>query len=113
MSAKFDFKTLETGFAADWPVRVKVPQDGGKIEIQTFEARFVTKTKDEFAALIAEATEKDDENLLLRTVFVGLGKSEMEEFTTELRDLMIGTQSVREALTAAYREFSGGIEAKN
>lgn len=113
MSAKFDFKTLETGFAADWPVKVKVPQDGGKIEIQTFEARFVSKTKEEFDALIAEATEKNDENLLLRTVFVGLGKSETDKFTPELRDLMIATQPVREALTTAYREFAGGIEAKN
>ena len=34
MSVKFDFKTLKTGFEADWPVTVNVPQDGGTVEKQ-------------------------------------------------------------------------------
>ena len=34
MSLKFDFKTLEQPFEADWPVLVPVPQDGGGVQEQ-------------------------------------------------------------------------------
>lgn len=112
MSVKFDFKTLETGYEADWPVTVKIPIDGGLVEEQTFMARFRTPTPAERAELEAMDTMKRLERAM-EIGFVGLAKSEDEPLTPELRARLWGEQTVQIALIRAYATFQTGTPAKN
>lgn len=113
MSAKFDFKTLDTGFAADWPVKVGVPADGGLVEVQTFTARFRTATKAEGEELANIADYVARLKALVRLGFVALGKGEDETLTDEMFEKMWAAQNVRSGLIAAYTEFQTAAPAKN
>lgn len=115
MSKQFDFKTLDTGFAADWPVEVKVPIDGGGVEVQTFMAHFRTPTPKEQAEIDAALTDPalDQYRVALKIGFVGLAKSEDEILTDAMFDKMYGTPNVQSALIRAYAGFRTGSPAKN
>lgn len=112
MSVKFDFNTLKTGFAAEWPVTVKVPQDGGDFQDQTFMARFKALNEDERK----EAQRRVDENgetwAWVGAFFVGLGAGE-EPLTPELKAMMVSDPIVRQGLVGAYMKFTTGVVAKN
>lgn len=109
MSVKFDFKTLETGFEADWPVTVNVPQDGGGIEKQEFLARFRTLTPEESD----KAQQAADPNTWPNAFLVALVETGAPELTDELRKQLLGRSYVRQGLITAYVQFSQGVAAKN
>lgn len=113
MSAKFDFKTLETGFEADWPVKVSLPVDGGGVEVQTFMARFRSPTPADTKA--ADAIEDIAQRLkfTLQSCLVGLAKSEDQTLTPDLFEAMWASTPVMKALVAAFGEFRTGSPAKN
>lgn len=126
MSAKFDFKSLDTGYEADWPVSVPVPIDGGTVEMRDFMARFRTLTKAEIEAL--EQAEKDRDadgegakalawletfKATIRLGFVGFGKGENETLTPELFDKLWGHPPTQGALIKAWRTFVQVSPAKN
>jgi hypothetical protein len=109
MSVKFDFKSLETGFKAVWPVNVNVPQDGGGIEVQTFDAVFLALTPEE----TEEAQKANDPNAWPGKFWIGLSEVEPAEFTEALRKKFLDRAYVRQALITAYIQFMQGIPAKN
>lgn len=107
MTLKFDFKTLEQPFEADWPVTVQVPQDGGTVQEQTFDVRFRTLTPaeaDEVAARPDPAESK------IRKVLVDV---KGEAFSSELVEQMIHTPWVFVGLLRAHTSFSLGEPVKN
>ncbi|MFD3263330.1 hypothetical protein [Phenylobacterium ferrooxidans] len=115
MAVKFDFKRLGQPFEADWPVRVNVPQDGGGVQAEDFTARFRLLTKDDFEAI----TQGEAPGLLKgdpdgyntwRMCLVGLKD---EHLTAELKEGLLSAPYVRQAIIAAYQQFSQGIAVKN
>ncbi|MFN3582617.1 hypothetical protein [Phenylobacterium sp.] len=143
MAQKFNFKRLEEPFEADWPVKVNVPEDGGKTTVEEFMARFrivrdaqppaiadpateltdaeqqasAEPTPTEAAAILERAHRKLREKAVeqWRAWFVGFGKptSGEEELTDEVLWNLITTPYVRRAVLEAYEAFSLGIAAKN
>lgn len=113
MSNKFDFKTLETGFEADWPVVVSAPLDGGTFQDQTFTARFKTPTRSELAEIAAIADWQPRLKRALQIGLVGLGKDEGETLTPALFEDLWAMQNVQLALIRAYGAFQSGAPAKN
>lgn len=116
MSVKFDFSTLETGFEALWPVEVKVPQDGGTFQTQTFTARLRHVPVEELQAVLdkakAEPSDEIDVISIPALYFVGLGPDEKATWSPELRDKMLRRRFVREGLERAYHHFSTGEAAR-
>jgi len=110
MSDKFDFSTLETGFEADWPVRVPTPVNGAMVA-QTVMCRLRAMASDEIDAVLErkEATIID----LARVYFVGFGHGESATWSPEYRDRLIQNPRFRTALHAAFAEFNTGASAKN
>lgn len=109
MSVKFDFKTLETGFEAVWPVSVNVPQDGGAIEVQTFDMVFRTLTAEEHDA----AQKSSDPDAWPNAFMVRLAGDNAQELTPEFRKQLLGRAYVRQGIITSYVQFSQGIAAKN
>lgn len=107
MTLKFDFKTLEQTFAADWPVTVQVPQDGGTVQEQTFDVRFRTLTPEEQAEVDAQP---DPAEAKIRVALVDV---KGETFSPELREQMIGRPWIFVGLLRAYTAFLLGQPVKN
>lgn len=135
MAQKFNFKRLDEPFEADWPVKVSVPQDGGKTIIEQFAARFridrgeATAVPEELpSAPEAEEVVEGEEKLEAfrrqiretsirewRRWFVGFGAPTKDDtdLTDEVLWNMITTPYVRVAIQAAYKDFAEGVAAKN
>lgn len=109
MTVKFNTETLKTGFKAVWPVNVNVPQDGGTVEVQTFDAVFLALTPEE----TEEAQQAKDPNAWPNRFWVGLPGVEPADFTEAYRKLFLDRGYVRQALVTAYIQFAQGIAAKN
>ena len=107
---KFDFGSLEKDIEADWPVRVQVPQDDGKVLEQTLSLRFRLHGD---AELVSLGMGLEAVKAALRKCVVGFGRSEEQAFTPELFDQMMNRAYVRTAIVQAYGEFALGIPAKN
>ncbi|MNU42678.1 hypothetical protein D3C71_314430 [compost metagenome] len=113
MTIKFDFKTLETGFEADWPVQVAVPVDGGKVEQREFMARFRTPTPAEIEAADKIEDQTDKLKLIVQTGFIGLGAGETDTLTPAMFEQMWTSSNVQLALIRAYGTFRTASPAKN
>jgi hypothetical protein len=109
MASKFDFKGLDQPFEADWPVTVQVPQDGGTVEPQTFMARFRMIPPE----TVQELIKSDDQDLYVKTLFVGLGAGEEADDFEALRAKMLSRPYVRLAIQRSFSEFQAGVPAKN
>lgn len=107
MTLKFDFKTLEQPFEADWPVTVSVPQNGGGVQEQTFEVRFRTLTAEETADVDNSA---DPAAAKLRLALVDVKD---ETFTPALVEQMLGRGYVQMGLLRAHAKFILGTPVKN
>ncbi len=107
MTLKFDFKTLEQPFEADWPVTVTVPQDGGTVEEQTFDVRFRTLTPSE-ATNVDNSPDPAAAKLRLALVDV-----KGETFSPALVEKLLGVGFVQMALLRAYSKFVLGASVKN
>lgn len=107
---KFNFESLDSEIEFDWPVRVSVPLDGGKVQEQTFSIRFRLASDE---ALEALGSGVEGAKASLRHVIVGFGKAEEAQLTEELLEKMLDRAYVRSALNTAYGEFALGIAAKN
>jgi hypothetical protein len=90
-------------------VNVNVPQDGGGIEVQTFDAVFLALTPEETDA----SQQAKDPNAWPHKFWVGLPEVEPAEFTEALRKKFLDRAYVRQALITAYIQFLQGIPAKN
>lgn len=113
MAVKFDFKTLGQPTVVDWPVTVFEPKDGGKVEEQTFMARFKVLTDLEQADLQEAATSAGgDPYAWINGFFVGSGKGEdtLDEAT---KALMVSVPWIRQGLVKAYLNCASGVAAKN
>lgn len=113
MSVKFNFKTLETGFEALWPVTVKVPQDGGKISIETFEARL--RALDLEAA--KAAIESNDPFAIYKAGVVDVPGApalrDAEGNPTPFFDQLLTPEWMRNGLEEAFKQFRTGVAAGN
>ena len=107
MSVKFNFKTLEQSFEADWPVTVQVPQDGGTVQAQTFDVRFRLLTKAE-----EETADKAKEPLEAR-LRLALVDVKGETFSDALVDALLSKAYIAVGLIRAYGLFATGTPAKN
>ncbi len=107
---KFDFGSLEREFEAEWPVRVAVSQDGGKVQHHELTVRFRLVSEQE---LLDFGEGLQETRAALERVIVGLGKRETETWSPELLDQMVARTAVRVALIKAYGEFVLGAPAKN
>lgn len=124
MSAKFSFPTPGTGFAALWPVTVKQPQDGGKVETKTLEAKLRVVTHAELEAAMAEA-EAQAEAGAPKDPWLAykLGVVDLPGTPHPIRDengrplpyfdQLLSPEWFREGLDQAFREFRTGVAAKN
>lgn len=113
MTKKFNFGRVGQPFDVRWPVTVQVPQDGGTVEEETFEAvfRLTPSTELTGAALGSMGTITAID--ALKKVFVGLGPDEPEPFTEKLRDDMLATDWVRAGISRSFVNCSLGIAEKN
>lgn len=110
MSVKFSFKGLAEPFEAIWPVTVLVPQDGGTVEEQVFNARFRMLTKEEVEAVQADT----DADAYHKAFFVGIPAEDLDGEPFEaVQGLMLSQPYVRIALIKAYTGFQAGIAVKN
>ena len=113
MSAKFNFTTLETGFEALWPVTVKVPQDGGEISIETFEARLRAINKEEAQAAIAS----EDPFAVYKAAIVAVPNAppirDAAGQPLAFFDKLLTPEWMRDGFDEAFREFRKGVAAKN
>lgn len=107
MTLKFDFKTLEQPFEADWPVKVAVPQDGGTVQEQVFEVRFRTLTPAELTEVDAAP---DPAEAKIRKALVDV---KGETFSPELVEQLIARAYIFVALLRAHTSFVLGQPAKN
>lgn len=107
MTLKFDFKTLEQPFEADWPVTVSVPQDGGTVQEQTFDVRFRTLTPEETTNVDNSG---DPAAAKLRLALVDV---KGETFSPALIEKLLGVGFVQMALLRAYSKFILGASVKN
>jgi len=115
MSAKFNLATLATGFAALWPVTVKVPQDGGTISTETFEAKLRVVTKDEMAAAI-EKTPNDPLTAYKLGIVDVPGVPPIRDADgqpTPFFDQLLAPEWMRNGFDEAFRQFRTGVAAKN
>lgn len=113
MAAQFDYTGLDKPFEASWPVHVQVPQDGGTVEEQTFEAMFRLYQEPELEDGASPPPLSDED--FLRRVFIGLadpGSPSGEAFEA-LREKMLRRAYVRIAIFRAYNRFQAGQPAKN
>lgn len=107
MTLKFDFKTLEQPFEADWPVAVSVPQDGGTVQEQTFDVRFRTLTAEETTNVDNSA---DPAAAKLRLALVDVKD---ETFSPALVEKLLSVGFVQMALLRAHSKFILGSPVKN
>lgn len=107
---KFDFEALDHQIEADWPVKVSVPQDGGKVKVQEFSIRFRLLPDEELESL---GNGVEAAKASLRLVIVGFGKGQDGELTEPLLEKMLSRAYVRSGLNTAYGEFALGIAPKN
>ena len=103
---KFNFAALDAPIEADWPVTIKVPQDGGKTLEQYLTVRFRMGSEVELAKL-GDGVEGSIASI--RAVVVGFGKNEETPFTPELLEKMLAAPYVRLGLLNGYREFALGL----
>ena len=101
-----------------WPVKVSVPLDGGGVEQQDFEARFVLIGDKAYQALVQKHGALQVDKPLLRQVFRewrGVKDNAKQDLpvSDEARDALIDITCVRIALTRAYLEAERGGPAKN
>ncbi|WP_333896283.1 hypothetical protein [Brevundimonas aurantiaca] len=108
MSLKFDFKTLEQPFEADWPVIVPVPQDGGGVQDQEMTVRFRTLTPEEIETVDKDKIDPGAAKLRLAIVDV-----RGETFSAELVEKLLARGYVYMALLKAHAKFVLGQPAKN
>lgn len=101
MAAKFNFKALGEPIEVTWPVRVKVPKDGGIFEEQEFVARFRLLPSSESDQLLESVKPSGDDDAWINGWWIGLGPEE-GELTPELRQTMLQHNFVRNALVNAY-----------
>lgn len=98
-----------------WPVRVRVPVDGGRYEDQVFDATFVLVDE----RRVRELTDADPSGRTLLEVAVAdwAGVVEADKrpvpYTTSALSAMIGIPFVRAALLEAYRDSITGAARKN
>jgi len=96
-----------------WPVKVQIPQAGGRTITQTFHADFRLKTQDE----IEQLTQLGDRGFLQEVVAGWEGVAdeagEALPFSEANLDLLVAIPYAKRALMAAYFEFVAGIRAKN
>jgi len=108
------FTLIEPHEPCEWPVRVPVPQHGGRTLRQGFTARFKWVDSDRFSTLAAQGDEA-----LLADVLVGWGEDLKDEageplaFSSEARARLVRITYVRRALVTAYGEFISGRAAGN
>lgn len=108
---------MKTEHTFTWPVRIKVPVDGGEFKDATFDCTFRTCDHEDFMAIVDGRISEAD---FLRKVTVGpwsgvedASGKEMP-FSEAARDRLIAIPYVRTALVRAYREaMSGQAVAKN
>lgn len=114
MALKFDYTGLDKPFEASWPVIVQVPQDGGTVEEQTFEAMFRLYQEPEPEDGATPPPPPSDE-AFLRQVFIGLAdpSGPRGEAFEALREKMLRRAYVRIAIFRAYNRFQAGQPAKN
>lgn len=96
---------LKKDLAYDWPVPVRLPQDGGTWREERFVARFRMLPIAELKAL--SAGESSDAALLLDRVLVGWSDVMTEDgrplpFTAENKAALLGIVYVRNALIFAF-----------
>lgn len=122
--------TLKTDHSYDWPVRVKVPQDGGTFKTHVFTARFQILPQEEIDRILRigpvdsgddDFGDSDGEQLdmsLLERVLVGWGEDVKDEdgnaipFDDESRRALLGVPYVRLAVSRAFFGSISGDAAR-
>lgn len=98
-----------------WPVKIKVPIDGGQFADASFDCKF--KLLDQ-ARLVEVAMSGIGDDAFLREVMVdwkGVQDEQGRElpFSETARDAMIGIPYARDAIVLAYNEAISGSRRKN
>ena len=103
--------TLKTEHTFSWPVRIKVPMDGGQFADATFDCTFRALEQGRLEALIQGQIGETD---FLKEAVVGPWEGvqdaagETLPFSEKARDQMIAIPYVRKAMIVAYREAMNG-----
>ncbi|MGB0919877.1 MAG: hypothetical protein ACPG06_07860 [Alphaproteobacteria bacterium] len=132
MAKLFVLPTAQRPFEINWPVEFTVPEDGGGAAPQTIMARFRVLPHSEVSRLLGfDLLQRAEEtpNPLSQKAFTGpvdllqavlVGAEGLADpagnplpFSDEVRDQMIDTPFLRNALIKAYRRCSEGAAEKN
>lgn len=106
---------LEKERTFTWPVKIKVPTDGGVFADAGFDCKFKLVSQDEIDDFVAGKVSERD---FLKANIVGwTGVQDDQDrelpFSEAARDSMIGIPYVRVALMGAYLEAMSGARRKN
>ncbi|QSX32456.1 hypothetical protein JYB87_11830 [Shewanella avicenniae] len=109
------FKLVDRITGLCWPVTVRVPVNGGKVEEQEFTAVFNLLSQDEYEQALQSA--KDDAEFISKfmTNWEGLVDDQGKEvkFTVAKLRKACGYPFFRQAIIKAYNEAVQGAAAKN
>ncbi|WP_142851003.1 hypothetical protein [Telmatospirillum sp. J64-1] len=110
---KFVFTKEKT---VEWPVKVKVPTDGGNYATQTFNAKYKILPQEQYDAIVKDDPMAADKPVL-RAVLQGwdmLGENNAPlPFDSENREAVLDIPYVRQALITGYLEAISGGRRKN
>ncbi len=109
--------TLKSDHRVKWPVKVRMPVDGGR-----FTAVFLMPAQDRVDAIVAEAraasAAADTDRPILREFFVGFEDVQDETghaltWSAETRDALLNIPYVRAGVAEAFYEAITGSRRKN
>ncbi len=109
------FKLKDRNYTVKWPVSVEVPVNGGKKNIETFDAEFKVLPKDELKDLMDSGVSDDD---LIEKVVVGYSGIKDENgneipFSAENLKEVCRFSFVTTAIVVAYLEMVAKRKTKN
>ncbi len=99
-----------------WPVKHKVPIDGGRYETQTFDAEFKRLTDSRLKELLKD--DKNTDQIFCVEVLVGWKGIQSEDkleipFSESSRDELLDQPGLAAAIVTAYLESVAGQKVKN
>lgn len=110
---------LDLSSSYHWPVKVKLPADGGRIEESSFEVEFKRLTQSRIIEITEKVSEKESTFVeVCREIVLGWNQVHDSDkqpvpFSSDALDKLLDIAGVPSAIALAYLDSARGIKAKN